>query len=372
MGAFQAIAYSVLASIIFCIGYISFRTARFPAVQMITGGRRWLAVLLCAALYLVIGYILYRVMNGVNAAIVSIHFGGFWLLCELLFLILRKITHKPAPVWAPGVFAILFTVCYMIAAWYLCSHVWEKDYSLENNRLKGNLRIIQFADSHVGTTFHAQGLHDYVEKINALHPDIVVITGDFVDDSTTREDMIGSCEALGDLETKYGVFFSYGNHDKGYYAEKGWNNDDLLEHLAKNNVTVLQDEALLIDKRFYVIGRQDRFAAMWGGSSRKTPAELTDGLDPDLYKVVLDHQPVEYDEEAKADVDLVLSGHTHGGQFFPFNNTGVLTHEYDRSYGHEKRGTTDFIVTSGISDWALIFKTGCRSEYVVVDVHGMY
>ena len=90
MGAFQAIAYSVLASIIFCIGYISFRTARFPAVQMITGGRRWLAVLLCAALYLVIGYILYRVMNGVNAAIVSIHFGGFWLLCELLFLILKK------------------------------------------------------------------------------------------------------------------------------------------------------------------------------------------------------------------------------------------------------------------------------------------
>ena len=52
MGAFQAIAYSVLASIIFCIGYISFRTARFPAVQMITGGRKWLAVLLCAVIFL--------------------------------------------------------------------------------------------------------------------------------------------------------------------------------------------------------------------------------------------------------------------------------------------------------------------------------
>jgi hypothetical protein len=306
----------------------------------------------------------------VNAAIIFIHFGGFWLLSELLFLILRKFAHKSIPVWVRGVFAILFTVCYMALAWYLCVHVWEKDYTLESSRLKGDLRIIQFADSHVGTTFHAQGLHEYVKEINALHPDIVVITGDFVDDSTTREDMTGSCAALSELETKYGVFFSYGNHDKGYYQAKGWNNDDLMENLARNDVMILQDEALLIDKRFYVIGRQDRSDAMWNGSPRKTPLELMEGLDPDLYKVVLDHQPVEYDEEAQSGADLVLSGHTHGGQFFPFNSIGVLTNEYERSYGHEKRGHTDFIVTSGISDWSLIFKTGCRSEYVVIDVHG--
>jgi predicted MPP superfamily phosphohydrolase len=60
-----------------------------------------------------------------------------------------------------------------------------------------------------------------------------------------------------------------------------------------------------------------------------------------------------------------------GGQFFPFNNIGVLTRQYDRSYGLERRGNTDYIVTSGISDWNLIFKTGCRSEYVVIDVHGL-
>ena len=66
----------------------------------------------------------------------------------------------------------------------------------------------------------------------------------------------------------------------------------------------------------------------------------------------------------------MLSGHSHGGQFFPFNNIGVLTRQYDRSYGYERREGTDFIVTSGISDWSLIFKTGCKSEYVVIDVHG--
>lgn len=370
MGAFQAIVYSVLAAIIFCIVYVSLRTAHFPMILRITGGRKCPAVLLSAALYITIGYVLYRVLNGVNAAIVCVHFGGFWLLSELLFLIVRKVAHIRIPGWIPGVFAILFTICYMTTAWYLCAHVWEKDYRLESNHLKDNLRIVQFADSHVGTTFHAQGLHDYVKEINTLHPDIVVITGDFVDDGTSREDLLGSCEALGELETTYGVFFSYGNHDKGYNQAKDWNNDDLLEHLAGNDVTVLQDEALLIDEKFYVVGRQDRSDAMWRGSPRKTPAELADGLNPDLYKIVLDHQPVEYDEEAQAGMDLVLSGHTHGGQFFPFNNIGVLTHQYERSYGHERRNHTDFIVTSGISDWALLFKTGCRSEYVVVDVHG--
>jgi predicted MPP superfamily phosphohydrolase len=138
---------------------------------------------------------------------------------------------------------------------------------------------------------------------------------------------------------------------------------------VKNGVIVLQDDVQLVDGRFYVIGRQDK-SESYRGVIRKTPAELMEGLDPDLYKIVLDHQPVEYREEALAGADLVLSGHTHGGQFFPFNQMGVLTGEYDRSYGHEQRDHTDFIVTSGISDWSLIFKTGCRSEYVVIDIHG--
>ena len=131
-------------------------------------------------------------------------------------------------------------------------------------------------------TFDGKGLLPYIRQINALHPDVVVITGDFVDDGTTKEDM----------------------------------------------------------------------------------------LDSSLYKVVLDHQPCEYDKEVAGGANLVLSGHTHGGQLIPFQYMGEWTRQYERRYGHEKRGETDFIVSSGISDWELLFKTGCRSEYVVVDVKG--
>ena len=372
MGAFIVIVIGVVAGVAFFMSYVSRRTASFPLVQSLMGGRKRLAFWVCFAVWALLFFLLGLLIGSVNSVICMVHLAGFWLLSELFFYLLKRGTHKSFREYLPGVCAILFTICYMIIAWYLCTHVWEKDYSLESDALKGDLRIVQFADSHVGATFHAQKFRDYMLAINALHPDLVVVTGDFVDDDTSREDMIGSCEALGELETSYGVYFCYGNHDKGYFNDeaKGWTNDDLMENLAKNDVIVLQDEVRLIDDRFYVIGRQDK-SEEDRGAGRKTPAQLMEGLEPDLYRIVLDHQPCEYDQEEAAGASLVLSGHTHGGQFFSFNNIGVLTRQYDRSYGLERRGNTDYIVTSGISDWNLIFKTGCRSEYVVIDVHGL-
>ena len=95
-------------------------------------------------------------------------------------------------------------------------------------------------------------------------------------------------------------------------------------------------------------------------------------LDPGKYTIVLDHQPQDYAAQEEAGADLVLSGHTHGGQLFPLmviENHSNITPD-DKVYGHEKRGKTDFIVTSGISDWAIRFKTGCKSEYVIVEIEG--
>ena len=101
-------------------------------------------------------------------------------------------------------------------------------------------------------------------------------------------------------------------------------------------------------------------------------AELTQGIDPDKFSIVLDHQPRDYAAQAAADVDLVLSGHTHGGQLIPLMQLSNLfgLGGNDRVYGQETRDDTTFIVTSGISDWAIKFKTGCFSEYVVIDIEG--
>jgi hypothetical protein len=96
--------------------------------------------------------------------------------------------------------------------------------------------------------------------------------------------------------------------------------------------------------------------------------ELLDGVDPNKYIIVLDHEPNDYDNEAASAADLVVSGHTHGGQLIPITYVGEWFGINDRTYGHENRNGTDFIVTSGISDWEIQFKTGTKSEYVIIEI----
>ena len=141
----------------------------------------------------------------------------------------------------------------------------------------------------------------------------------------------------------------------------------MIDELKKNNVKILEDESETVAGGFCLIGRQDRSEAERGGR-RLTMQELTKDLDPDKFSVVLDHQPNDYQNQTTAEVDLVLSGHTHGGQLFPLNKVGEWIGANDKTYGLEKRNKTNFIVTSGLSDWAIKFKTGTKSEFVVIDI----
>ena len=92
------------------------------------------------------------------------------------------------------------------------------------------------------------------------------------------------------------------------------------------------------------------------------------GLDKTKYAVVLDHQPNDFDAETAAGADLVLCGHTHGGHIFPAGQIGLVMGANDAIYGASKRSDTSFVVTSGISGWAIPFKTGTFSEFVVIDL----
>ena len=202
-----------------------------------------------------------------------------------------------------------------------------------------------------------------------MEPDAVVITGDFVDDDTSREDMLAACDALGKLTAPNGVFFVYGNHDKGYYSEaaRGWTNAELRSRLEQNGVIVLEDASVPIDDDLCIVGRKDRSEEQRSGG-RMAAEELLSTVDSKQYIVVLDHQPYDFDGEAAAGADLVLCGHTHGGQFIPIRHIGEWIGENALRYGHEKRQNTDFIVSSGISNWTFRFKTGCHSEIVVIEL----
>lgn len=351
--------------------YLASRFARFTVLQKTVGERKTVRFLAGLAVALLLVGVIWAFMGTINAEICVIHLMVFWMICDGSSKILEKRCQKKFTRYYAGIFAIGITAVYLICGWYLAHHVWKTVYTLETDKPVGSLRIVQFADSHVGATFDGAGFAEHMKAIQAENPDIVVVVGDFVDDDTSKEDMIAACEALGAIETAYGVYYVFGNHDRGYYGSeyRGYSGNDLIAELEKNNVTVLQDEIVLLDNRFYLIGRQDR-SAEWTVNSRASMEELTAGLDPDKYMIVLDHQPHDYDAQAASGVDLVLSGHTHGGQLLPFIRMGQWLGLDDKSYGLEKRENTNFIVTSGIADWAIQFKTGCKSEYVVVDIEG--
>lgn len=373
------IGLSMLIALLVFAFYVISRFAKFAFLNKIAGENNKKRNIIAAIIVIILVGISYAVFDFVNTSVILIHLGVFWICADLIALAIRKIRktdvikekNSRQNIYYIGIFTILFTTVYLSIAWYLAHHVWEKDYTVETDKNVGNLRIVHFADSHLGTTFHGEGFAKHIEEIQKVNPDIVLITGDYVDDESTKEDMLACSRALSTLDTKYGVYFCFGNHDKGYYAneKRGYDGTDLMEELQKNGVKVLQDEAILIDDRFYVIGRQDR-SEINRGVRRAEMTELVDGLDKDKFMVVMDHQPDDYENQTKSQVDLVLSGHTHGGQLFPITHVGEWIGENDRTYGYEKRDNTNFIVTSGISDWAVKFKTGCKSEFVVIDVKG--
>ena len=96
--------------------------------------------------------------------------------------------------------------------------------------------------------------------------------------------------------------------------------------------------------------------------------ELTSSLDKSKYMIDLNHQPNDYENEKNEKIDLVLSGHTHGGQLFPLGYIGLLFNANDMFKGIKKVDNTTFVVNTGISDWAIDFKTGTKSEYVIIDI----
>ncbi len=363
-----AIFAGMFAALLVGIGYLGARLGRASLALKIAGGsrgKRWLIGLLPVILLSVIGY---GSLGMINTAIVIVHTLCIWLLLEGANKILEKIRGKKTEYDRFILAALVILILYFIWAWYGAHHIQATRYTVKTEKNVENLRVVQISDSHLGTTFDGEGFARAVQLVQAEDPDVVVITGDFVDDDTMKNDMVRACEALGTLRTRYGVYFVFGNHDKGYYnnQRRGYNAADLIKELEKNGVVVLEDEIVTLGEDYYLVGRQDKSEELLYG--RKSMEELTSDLDDARYQIVLDHQPSDFAAQKETGVDLVLAGHTHGGQFFPINYLGELTGLNDMTYGIRRNGGTTFEVSSGISDWAIKFKTGCISEHVVLEI----
>lgn len=349
--------------------YLGHQVGKFQIVQQLSYQGAKLKINSGYLIVLIAFCLLWWAFNLMNAVVCLFYFAIIWLACDLAFAVMAHFGGLQFQIYYAGVCAIILSSASLSWGWYQAHNIWQTEYTVYTDKDVAPLKIAFFADSHIGTTFNGAEFAGHIKKINENTPDAVFIVGDFIDDSTSKADMLAATKALSLLKTKFGVYFVLGNHDKGYYgaAYRGFSAAELVSELQKNNVTVLQDDVVALNSQFYLIGRKDAGHDKHG-KHRLPMAELAKQVAPDKFSIVLDHQPNDYDSQQQAGVDLVLSGHTHGGQLWPLTRVGEWIKANDKTYGYEKRQNTNFIVTSGLSDWAIKFKTGTKSEFVIVNI----
>lgn len=201
-------------------------------------------------------------------------------------------------------------------------------------------RIAQISDLHIGQLIDRNYVEAVVGRVNELEPHLVAITGDLVDGTPER---LGAAAApLAQLRSPWGTYFVTGNHEY-YSGAEAW-----LEHLPTLGIRVLQNERVQIgtdEASFDLAGVNDVSAR------RIAPQHATDynralaGRDPARPVVLLAHQPKAIFEAAARGVDLLLSGHTHGGQVWPFTWLAHLIFPYVR--GLHRHGDTQIYVNRG-------------------------
>ena len=176
--------------------------------------------------------------------------------------------------------------------------------------------IAQISDIHVGPTIRASYVRAIVDRVNGLRVDMVAVTGDLVDGSVA--DLAAHVAPLAALTSRHGSFFVTGNHEY-YSGAHAW-----IAELRRLNITVLLNEHVVLrhgESEMVVAGVTDHSAHHFDASHRSDPQLALDGSPPDAaMRLLLAHQPRSAIAAADAGFHLQLSGHTHGGQFWPWNH----------------------------------------------------
>jgi predicted MPP superfamily phosphohydrolase len=227
-------------------------------------------------------------------------------------------------------------------------------------RAHDGIRFVQITDVHVGSTIGRAFVEDVVRRANALAPDVLALTGDLVDGSVA--DLADAVAPLADLRARYGVFFVTGNHE--YFSGAApW-----LVELERLGVRVLRNERVAIGDgadTFDLAGVDDQSAERFGGlPHREAIARAFEGRDAAREVVLLAHQPRSFVEAARFGVGLQLSGHTHGGQVWPFGVIVRLAQPF--LAGLHRRGGSQIYVSRGTGYWGPPMRLGSPAEITEV------
>lgn len=306
--------------------------------------------------------------------IVLLHLTAFLLITDGIVLITKKVRKKKeyAKIWEKiyrsGVIAVALTAIVTGYGRYNIFRIVRTEYTLQTQKdiRSEGYKLVLLSDLHYGVSMNDEQLQKVADRISEEHPDIVVLDGDIVDENTTPAQMESAFQILGTIGSNYGIYYTYGNHDKNNYSTTpNYTADQLAETIKENNIQILEDDTAVINDEIALIGRADRGD---GNESRQEISELTSELDEKQEWIVLDHQPSDYENVKKSGCDLILSGHTHAGQIWPAGLFASFFHFDELNYGYLQQGNFHAVVTSGIAGWGYPIRTEKYSEYVVLHI----
>jgi uncharacterized protein len=292
-----------------------------------------------------------------------VYFTLFIVIIDLVRLLDRRIgllrvfKNNSAYTLALGLLIITFVTVLLAYGTWNARNIKVTSYRIHIPKPAGALKqlhIVMVSDLHLND-IGVKRRQKIIDTVNRLNPELVLIPGDIVPPETDK--IAGDFRKI---KSKYGVYASLGNHD--YYGDLAY----LINQLHQAGINVLRDSSVKVAESFYLIGRDDK---TYVGINRKKRQELSSlmvGINRQLPIIMLDHQPINLEEAKNAGVDLQLSGHTHKGQFFPFNLIANKVFKID--YGYLQTGNLQVIVSSGSGTWGPPIRIGSFSEVVDIRV----
>ena len=264
------------------------------------------------------------------------------------------------------IIGVILIVCATVAGGSInaASPVVKKiDLKLNNGKvLKQPVKIALVTDIHLGRIIKNSRLEKMVAMVNSQKPDIILLSGDIVDEDIAPVISNGLGKTLAGLESAHGVYAVTGNHEYIGGAEPA------VKYLSQYGINFLRDSAVKINNSIYIAGREDKSVTRFTKTQRVPLKKILEGTDKKIPVVLMDHQPVNIDEVVKEEVDLMVSGHTHDGQMWPINYiTGMF---FKASFGYYTFDKTRVYVSNGFGTWGPPVRIGNTPEIVLINITG--
>lgn len=255
-------------------------------------------------------------------------------------------------------FAIIGSVLLTVYGFLHANHVYVKHYVIPLEEQKKLIKMALLSDIHTGTFVNKRQLRKIIDQTNQMQCDYVLIAGDTFDvDAFDYCNLSELAEELQRLKAVKGVYAILGNHDPVSTDAR------MREFFQKSKIRLLVDE-IIETEDFIMIGRDD----INSNPKRKPLTEIVQKICSDKPKILMDHNPAGITDGIQNNIDLVVCGHTHKGQFFPATLFTRWSYGKQGFYGYSKTNKTHSIVSSGAGYFQMPMRIGTNSEIVQIDI----